>query len=231
MGSSDRREVSRARAGRQKCGAVRRRGGDQLFRQGPAPPGHHPLHALAQIPSPAAGPPPHPRGHPRVARGQPSGEPPPQPQPPSLPVAVLGPSGTRVCALCPCLGSGAAPSAPSCWRRRRPRPLLHSSQTLPPRPSQAGHLLPYDSHRVGPFLGLVVCLSGLLASHKATLAAVIAAGGGLHSPALDKKCTHLVVDAPEGAKYKCAWQNPAAACSCVLRSWIQSVQRAHRVVA
>jgi hypothetical protein len=70
-------------------------------------------------------------------------------------------------------------------------------------PSQAGQLLPYDSHRVGPFLGLVVCLSGLLAADKATLAAVVTAGGGLHSPALDKKCTHLVVNAPEGAKYKC----------------------------
>ena len=70
------------------------------------------------------------------------------------------------------------------------------------RPAQAGRVLPYDGYRVGPFQGLTVRLSGLSAARKAALAGLVAGGGGVHSPALDKKCTHLVTVSTQSEKYK-----------------------------
>ena len=72
-----------------------------------------------------------------------------------------------------------------------------------PRP-QAGRLLPYDSFRVGAVHGLVVCFSGLSAGKKAALAASVCHAGGQHSPALDKRCTHLVTNATDSDKYRWA---------------------------
>ncbi|PSC67627.1 DNA topoisomerase 2-binding 1-A isoform X1 [Micractinium conductrix] len=69
---------------------------------------------------------------------------------------------------------------------------------------QAGRVLPYDGYRVGPFQGLTVRLSGLSAARKAALAGLVAGGGGVHSPALDKKCTHLVTVSTQSEKYKFA---------------------------
>lgn len=66
---------------------------------------------------------------------------------------------------------------------------------------QAGTQQPYDSFRAGPFLGLTVCLSGFNAHQKAALASAIARGGGVHSPALDKRCTHLVTSSTVSEKY------------------------------
>ena len=63
-------------------------------------------------------------------------------------------------------------------------------------------MLPYDGYRVGPFQGLTVRLSGLSAARKAALAGLVAGGGGVHSPALDKKCTHLVTVSTQSEKYK-----------------------------
>lgn len=79
-------------------------------------------------------------------------------------------------------------------------PAAAAAAPIPP-PPQAGRLLPLDCYRVGPFHGLTVCLSGLSAASKAELAAAVAAGGGQHSPALDKKCTHLVTNSTGTAKY------------------------------
>lgn len=69
---------------------------------------------------------------------------------------------------------------------------------------QAGRLQDYDSFRVGPFGGLTICFSGLSAGRKTMLAAVVMRGGGVHSPALDKKCTHLVTSTTSSEKYRWA---------------------------
>lgn len=71
-----------------------------------------------------------------------------------------------------------------------------------PAPPQAARLQPYDAFRVGPFCGLTVCFSGLSASRKVALAELVARGGGQHSPALDKKCTHLVTNSAASEKYR-----------------------------
>lgn len=55
---------------------------------------------------------------------------------------------------------------------------------------------------MGPFHGLTVCLSGLSASKKQELATLVVRGGGAHSPALDKKCTHLATNSADSEKYR-----------------------------
>lgn len=131
MGSGNRCEVSGARTGHKKCGAVRRRGGDQLFGQGPSTPGDYPLRTLTQVPRPAAGPPPHPSGHPRMACRQPAGKPPP----PAASQAALAAVCRRTLALShaymPIISPAWHPStpsspAPSCCHRR----CQHASQLL-----------------------------------------------------------------------------------------------------
>lgn len=67
---------------------------------------------------------------------------------------------------------------------------------------QAGTQQPYDNFRAGPFMGLAVCLSGFNAAQKAALATIVTRGGGVHSPALDRRCTHLVTSSTESEKYR-----------------------------
>jgi hypothetical protein len=66
----------------------------------------------------------------------------------------------------------------------------------------AGRQLPHAAYRVGPFQGLVVCLSGLNPAKKAALAAAVSAHGGQHSAHLDRKCSHLVAASTDTDKYR-----------------------------
>ncbi|KAL4440616.1 hypothetical protein ABPG75_003617 [Micractinium tetrahymenae] len=88
---------------------------------------------------------------------------------------------------------------------------------------QAGTQQAYDSFRAGPFLGLTVCLSGFNAPTKAALAAAVARGGGAHSPALDKKCTHLVTTSTSSEKYKFASRENIPV---VTTKWVEDSERA-----
>lgn len=68
----------------------------------------------------------------------------------------------------------------------------------------AGRLVPHSGYRVGPFLGLTICFSGLSAQRKSTLSAQVEQLGGMHSPPLDKRCTHLVTNSTDSEKYRSA---------------------------
>jgi topoisomerase (DNA) II binding protein 1 len=68
--------------------------------------------------------------------------------------------------------------------------------------AQQGRRLPYDGYRVGPFLGLTICFSGISVSRKQALSKQVQQVGGMHSAALDKKCTHLVTESTQTEKYK-----------------------------
>lgn len=67
---------------------------------------------------------------------------------------------------------------------------------------QAGELAPYASHKLPPLSNLIICLSGLSSVAKQALAADIGKGGGSHSPALDRKCTHLATITKASEKYR-----------------------------
>ena len=68
--------------------------------------------------------------------------------------------------------------------------------------AREGRRLPYDGFRVGPFLGLTVCFSGISPSRKQALARQVLEAGGHHSAQLDRRCTHLVTVSTESEKYK-----------------------------
>jgi hypothetical protein len=67
-------------------------------------------------------------------------------------------------------------------------------------PAQA----PWKEHKLPPFQGLLVSMSGLARREKARLAEVLARGGGRTSGELNKNCTHLVCKTASGDKHKCA---------------------------
>ena len=57
-------------------------------------------------------------------------------------------------------------------------------------------------HKLPPFQGLLVSMSGLARREKARLAEVVARGGGKTSGELNKNCTHLVCKTASGDKHK-----------------------------
>ncbi|KAL4420056.1 hypothetical protein ABPG77_007495 [Micractinium sp. CCAP 211/92] len=88
---------------------------------------------------------------------------------------------------------------------------------------QAGTQQPYDNFRAGPFMGLAVCLSGFNAAQKAALATIVTRDGGVHSPALDRRCTHLVTSSTESEKYRFALRENIPV---VTSQWIHDSEQA-----
>ncbi|XP_049935971.1 uncharacterized protein LOC116268065 isoform X2 [Nymphaea colorata] len=66
------------------------------------------------------------------------------------------------------------------------------------------HVVPQEPHRILPFVGLTICVTGILADERKEMRERIMENGGQYSADLTKKCTHLVSNAPEGDKYKVA---------------------------
>ncbi|CAI9102882.1 OLC1v1001248C1 [Oldenlandia corymbosa var. corymbosa] len=65
-------------------------------------------------------------------------------------------------------------------------------------------VVPQESYRVLPFLGLTICVTGIIGDERKQMEKVIKENGGRYSAELTRKCTHLVCNAPEGDKYKIA---------------------------
>ncbi|XP_017241965.2 uncharacterized protein LOC108214466 [Daucus carota subsp. sativus] len=85
-------------------------------------------------------------------------------------------------------------------------------------------IVPQDSFRVLPFSGLIICVTKVPADERKEMEKLVNQNGGTYSPELNKKCTHLVCDAPEGDKFKVAkkWGHVHI----VTRKWFdQSVSR------
>ena len=68
-----------------------------------------------------------------------------------------------------------------------------------------GKLQHKATFRVGAFMGLTICLTGLNAAAKAATSRSIAQEHGRHSASLDRHCTHLVAHTTASDKYRCAW--------------------------
>jgi len=80
-----------------------------------------------------------------------------------------------------------------------------------------GRRLTYAHHRAGAFHGLVICFSGLAVADKNKLAEAVTRGGGVHSPALSKDCTHLVTVSTDSDKYRFAQRYDIP---CVKPEWL-----------
>ena len=79
------------------------------------------------------------------------------------------------------------PSVPACTSRT---PLHSCTETgLTPGSSQA----PEAEHLLGPFTGLVVCVSGGTPAAKVEVVKAVKAHGASQSGELNKNCTHLVI--------------------------------------
>lgn len=85
-------------------------------------------------------------------------------------------------------------------------------------------VVPQDSYRVLPFSGLTICVTKVPADERKEMEKLVIQHGGKYSAELNKKCTHLVCDVPEGDKFKVAkrWGH----IHIVARKWFdQSVAR------
>ncbi|XP_056693794.1 uncharacterized protein [Spinacia oleracea] len=85
-------------------------------------------------------------------------------------------------------------------------------------------VVPLESYRVPPFLGLTICVTRILADERKQMEKLIIQNGGKYSPELTRLCTHLICEVPEGDKFKVAqkWGN----ISIVTRKWFdQSIAR------
>ena len=80
--------------------------------------------------------------------------------------------------------------------------------------------MPHEAHALGPFAGLVICLSGGTAASKAAMVKAVRAHGATQSPELTKQCTHLVICSggprTESAKEKYAYPHPWLFALCCL---------------
>ncbi|XP_070567106.1 PAX-interacting protein 1-like [Ptychodera flava] len=75
---------------------------------------------------------------------------------------------------------------------------------------KCGCILPYSAFSPGTsqiFTGVVACPSQITGQDKDKLWSIITYYGGKCQLNFDKKCTHLIVPRPEGAKYECAVQH------------------------
>jgi len=66
--------------------------------------------------------------------------------------------------------------------------------------------VPYDKYRLGPFAGLVVCVSSLTPQERQDVQMETEKGGGNYSADLSKKCTHLLTTDRASKKYQYAVQ-------------------------
>ena len=66
--------------------------------------------------------------------------------------------------------------------------------------------VPYDKYRLGPFAGLVVCVSSLTPQERQDVQMETEKGGGNYSADLSKKCTHLLTTDRTSKKYQYAVQ-------------------------
>ncbi|CAN6476061.1 unnamed protein product [Victoria cruziana] len=65
-------------------------------------------------------------------------------------------------------------------------------------------VVPQEPHRILPFVGLTICVTGIRADERKEMRERILENGGQYFADLTKMCTHLVSNAPEGDKYKVA---------------------------
>ncbi|XP_057532611.1 uncharacterized protein LOC130810527 [Amaranthus tricolor] len=85
-------------------------------------------------------------------------------------------------------------------------------------------LVPMESYRVPPFLGLVICVSRISGDERKVMEKLIIQNGGKYSAELTKLCTHLICEIPEGDKFKVA--NRWGDIYIVTRKWFdQSIAR------
>jgi hypothetical protein len=65
-------------------------------------------------------------------------------------------------------------------------------------------------HRLKPFVGQVVCVTGILGGLRTFIHEQVAALGGEYSPDLTRSCTRLIAEVPSGDKYRyaLAWNIP-----------------------
>ncbi|XP_061372178.1 uncharacterized protein LOC133314681 isoform X2 [Gastrolobium bilobum] len=70
--------------------------------------------------------------------------------------------------------------------------------------SEEHRVVPQESYKVLPFSGLEICVTGIPADTRGEMKELILQNGGKYSAELTKKCTHLISNAPEGAKHKVA---------------------------
>ena len=62
--------------------------------------------------------------------------------------------------------------------------------------------MPMAQHKLGPFAGLTICVSGGSVTVKAQQQKLITEHGGAKSPELNKNVTHLVITRQPGAQHK-----------------------------
>ncbi|XP_020202421.1 DNA topoisomerase 2-binding protein 1-A [Cajanus cajan] len=70
--------------------------------------------------------------------------------------------------------------------------------------SDEHRVVPQESYKVLPFSGLKICVTGIPADKRKEMEKLILQNGGIYSRELTRNCTHLISEAPEGAKYKVA---------------------------
>ncbi|KAG5185166.1 hypothetical protein JKP88DRAFT_313067 [Tribonema minus] len=81
--------------------------------------------------------------------------------------------------------------------------------------------LPAADFALPPFAGVHACCSGLPAARRAAVAAAVAGGGGAYRGDMDVDVvTHLVTDAPRGAKFDAARR--ARGCCVVSPAWVDA---------
>ncbi|XP_059077027.1 uncharacterized protein LOC131033660 [Cryptomeria japonica] len=65
-------------------------------------------------------------------------------------------------------------------------------------------LVPHEPYRMLPFSGLTICATGIPPDERKKIEGLIIQYGGQYSADLTKKCSHLLCNIAEGAKYKVA---------------------------
>jgi twin BRCT domain len=88
--------------------------------------------------------------------------------------------------------------------------------------------LPEADYAVPVFLGAIVCTTGLSLQRRAATSELVRLHGGSYQGHMDETVTHLVADAPEGAKYEAAVSS--STCAAVGASWLEACVAARKRV-
>eukprot|EP00252_Welwitschia_mirabilis_P020066 TRINITY_DN4829_c0_g1_i2.p1 TRINITY_DN4829_c0_g1~~TRINITY_DN4829_c0_g1_i2.p1 ORF type:complete len:444 (-),score=110.04 TRINITY_DN4829_c0_g1_i2:142-1473(-) len=62
-------------------------------------------------------------------------------------------------------------------------------------------IVPYKPHKIPPFKGLTICVTGIDAGKREQIAQLVVQNGGSYSRSLSVACTHLICNVAEGDKY------------------------------
>jgi twin BRCT domain len=88
--------------------------------------------------------------------------------------------------------------------------------------------LPAADYEVPVFLGVTVCTTGLSLQRRAAISELVTLHGGSYQGHMDETVTHLIADAPNGAKYEAAVNSTT--CTAVGASWLEACEAARKRV-